>query len=349
MQDAMYADELRSQLSFLRWNKVVSYRFVQHLMNLIEKHSFSEATQLLDMMFRKHNIDKNESKNFKDDLTSNIDNKSFSSVISSDENSEQDEGESLLNKYFTKEHQDWGGYETDTSKQLALIKKDLMVTRSELNRFRNRYREEKFQLEKKNEELSELTKEHQAISSKYEKLTSELQQKRIEDKIPEYVLDVSKKLDDDDNLFMDKSQRWSRTGIIISLFSTVIALYTFQTGIDLLSPNPNLGYIALIFVFFRGFLAIGILSWVAYLCFNMSSSYIHESILRKDRQHALSFGRLFLQIYGDTATKDDAIEVFKDWNRSGDSAFSKKNSSPPNLLKIVDLFKKTDTAAKDKE
>ncbi|AZP51379.1 hypothetical protein EJP80_12950 [Rahnella aquatilis] len=349
MQDAMYADELRSQLSYLRYKNLVGSEFVQHLMALIDRNSFSEATHLLDLAFTKHDINKNDIKDFKDNFTSNFKSKSFSSEVISDETSEQDDRESLIKKYFMKDKQNWESYEADSSNQLSLMKKDLLITRNQLNRFRNRYREEKFQLEKKNEELFELTKKHEAISSKYEKLTSELQQKRIEDKIPEYVSDVSKKLDDDDNLFMDKSQRWSRTGIILSLFATVIALYTFQTGIELLSPNPNLGYVALIFVFFRGFLAIGILSWVAYLCFNMSSSYIHESILRKDRQHALSFGRLFLQIYGDTATKDDAIEVFKDWNRSGDSAFSKKNSSPPNLLKIVDLFKKTESAVKDNE
>ncbi|PWC18258.1 hypothetical protein DDT56_04940 [Brenneria corticis] len=71
----------------------------------------------------------------------------------------------------------------------------------------------------------------------------------------------------------------------------------------------------------------------------MSSSYIHESILRKDRQHALSFGRLFLQIYGDMATKAEAIEVFKDWNRTGNSAFSKKISSPPNIKELINSIK----------
>ncbi|HED0390782.1 TPA: hypothetical protein R4I55_000258 [Yersinia enterocolitica] len=53
---------------------------------------------------------------------------------------------------------------------------------------------------------------------------------------------------------------------------------------------------------------------------------------RKDRQHALSFGRLFLQIYGSSAEKKETIEVFKDWNMSGDSAFSKAADTPPNFL-----------------
>lgn len=345
MQDAIYASELRSQLSYLRSKKIVGNSFVQHLMTLIDNYSFSEATDILDAVLEKENIDKDSIKGFQDLFSYNS--KASPPDELAENSNEEKNHENLLKRFYAKESQFRAGYEAEPSKNNELLKKDLTATRNELNLFRSRYREEKFQLEKTNEELLELSKEYQVISSKYDKLTSELQQKRIEDKIPEYVSDVSKKLDDDDSLFMIKSQRWSRTGIILSLFATAIALYTFQAGVNLLSPSPNLGYMALIFVFFRGFLAIGILSWVAYLCFNMSSSYIHESILRKDRQHALSFGRLFLQIYGDTATKDDAIEVFKDWNRSGDSAFSKKHSSPPNLLKIIDFFKKTENSEKD--
>ncbi|EKN3739697.1 TPA: hypothetical protein U5E00_000073 [Yersinia enterocolitica] len=56
---------------------------------------------------------------------------------------------------------------------------------------------------------------------------------------------------------------------------------------------------------------------------------------RKDRQHALSFGQLFLQIYGSSATKEDAMLVFKDWNMSGDSAFSKAADTPPNILEAL--------------
>lgn len=257
MQDAMYADELRSQLSFLRYKNLVGYKFIQILMSMIDNYSFSEATDRLDEVFKRYNLEREKYKDFKDDFTNSDNSKPYSSEDLTDNTSEQSDPEKVFNRYVSKDGPTRTVYETESSKEMELIKKDLMATRNELNRFRNRYREEKFQLEKKNEELFELTKEHQAISSKYEKLTSELQQKRIEDKIPEYVSDVSKKLDDDDNLFMDKSQRWSRTGIVLSLFATTIALYTFQTGIDLLSPNPNLGYVALIFVFLGASLLLG--------------------------------------------------------------------------------------------
>lgn len=325
MQDAMYEDELLSQLSYLRYKEIIPDEIVHYIMTAISKGDFGKATLMLDEILSKNNIDKNSIKNFTDN-------------IKTDPYGRQNYSECMNDEKNVHEHTN---PKKNYSNEFLLFQNELNEYQREIKRLRTLYNDEKNKHKNITAEFIEINKQHQVLKSKYEKMTSELQQKRIEDKIPDYVSDVSKKLEDDDTLFMKKSQRWSRTGIILSFLAASIALYTFNKGIQQLSPSQNIGYVTLIFVFFRGFLAIGILSWVAYLCFNMASSYIHESILRKDRQHALSFGRLFLQIYGDTATKDDAIEVFKDWNRSGDSAFSKKNSAPPNIMKLAELFKKT--------
>ncbi|MNL72346.1 hypothetical protein D3C87_1976430 [compost metagenome] len=61
------------------------------------------------------------------------------------------------------------------------------------------------------------------------------------------------------------------------------------------------------------------------------------------------FGEVFLQIYGSTATKQDAIDVFKDWNMSANSAFSDKTQQPPSLFNIIgSLLDKKDAANDDK-
>ncbi|HBB5094259.1 TPA: hypothetical protein KBP43_000590 [Escherichia coli] len=51
------------------------------------------------------------------------------------------------------------------------------------------------------------------------------------------------------------------------------------------------------------------------------------------------FGQVFLQIYGSTATKEDAVNVFKDWNMSGDSAFSDQTEHPPGIQSIISSLK----------
>jgi hypothetical protein len=352
MQDAMYTTELLSELSFLRYNKLIAPRLVLRIRQQIMQGDYDGANISLDRIFDRYQIDRGAAKGFVDNFKDPSDKILFEtdqSNLKGDENDESDEKDENIEFKYEFLDSDFNERNQINSKyfqEVKVLKKDIEIAQQQINIFRSRFRAERFESKKKSDALAEKNEEYQSLKSKYDKLTSELQQQRIEDKIPQYVADVSQKLDDDDTLFMGKSQRWSRTGILLSLIAVFIAMYTFKSGIDTLSKNENIGYVTLLFVFFRGFLAIGILSWVAYLCFNMSSSYIHESILRKDRQHALSFGRLFLQIYGDTATKDDAIEVFKDWNRSGDSAFSKRNTSPPNLFKIIDVLKKSDSNAK---
>ncbi|MGQ7743462.1 hypothetical protein ACUNDQ_04550 [Pectobacterium brasiliense] len=224
------------------------------------------------------------------------------------------------------------------SEEINNLNKRSAALQAEINHYKSGYKKEIDKNKDIEEIITNLQNRYKNTLNEYEKLKSQLQHKRIEDEIPDYVSDVSKKLDDDDSLFMRKSQRWSVTGIIFASLSVCTALYTFKTGLPSIL-NPNISFLTAIFIFFRGLIAIGILSWVSYICFQMSSSYIHESILRKDRQHALSFGRLFLQIYGDTATKAEAIEVFKDWNMTGNSAFSKSVSNPPNINELIKTLK----------
>ncbi|MCW2487280.1 hypothetical protein J5069_15385 [Candidatus Symbiopectobacterium sp. NZEC127] len=51
------------------------------------------------------------------------------------------------------------------------------------------------------------------------------------------------------------------------------------------------------------------------------------------------FGQIFLQIFGGTASKEDAIHVFKDWNMSGDTAFSEKTEQPPSVHGLLAQIK----------
>lgn len=187
-----------------------------------------------------------------------------------------------------------------------------------------------------------------SLSKENNELKHKIQQKRIDEKIPEYVEDVSEKLDDADFFFTKMSKYWSIAGIFLAMLAVIAAFCTFIYGLETISDIKNLTPTAIAYTFIRGGIGIALLSWISYISFSNARNYTHESILRKDRQHALTFGRLFLQIYGSTATKEDAITVFKDWNMSGDTAFSSKSKTPPNPLSSLNslknsIFKQNDT------
>ncbi|WP_448957392.1 hypothetical protein [Klebsiella michiganensis] len=179
-------------------------------------------------------------------------------------------------------------------------------------------------------------------------LQSRVQQERIDEKIPGYVDSVKSEISSDDLYFIKMSQVWAFFGCIFGLLAVCASFYTLYTTIDF----NNLKGFELIYFFTRGLIGISILSWLAYICLGNSKKYTHESILRKDRRHALMFGQVFLQIYGSTSTKEDAVLVFKDWNMSGNSAFSDKTELPPGIQSLWDSAKeklKPGTSEKSQE
>lgn len=166
-------------------------------------------------------------------------------------------------------------------------------------------------------------------------LQSRVQQERIDEKIPGYVESVKNELSSDDRYFIVMSQVWAVVGCIFGLLSVCASFYTLFSTLDF----SSLKGFELFYFFTRGLIGISILSWLAYICLGNSKKYTHESILRKDRRHALMFGQVFLQIYGSTSTKEDAVLVFKDWNMSGNSAFSDKTELPPGFQSLWDSAK----------
>ncbi|MCK7339434.1 MULTISPECIES: hypothetical protein [Enterobacter] len=176
-----------------------------------------------------------------------------------------------------------------------------------------------------------------------QELLSKFQQKKIDEKVPEYVQGVKEKLQQDDKDFTEMSYNWAIAGVIFALAAIIAAFMTFFFKIEIKDTTLT----ELLYYYTRGLLGVALLSWLSYFCLNNSKKYTHEAIIRKDRQHALMFGEVFLQIYGSTATKQDAIDVFKDWNMSANSAFSDKTQQPPSLFNILGSVLDKKPAAND--
>ncbi|HHQ6617603.1 TPA: hypothetical protein ACSTL0_004049 [Serratia fonticola] len=236
-------------------------------------------------------------------------------------------------------------------------KKNAFLT-SEINNINTVFRETKEKtenllstLKKYEEDKVKLSQEIHRLASENNELKNKFQQKRIDEKIPEYVEDVSQKLDKADDFFTKMSMYWSIAGITLAILAVIAAFCTFIYGLETIADVTKLTPTSIVYTFMRGGIGIALLSWIAYISFSNARNYTHESILRKDRQHALTFGRLFLQIYGSTATKEDAINVFKDWNMSGDTAFSSKSKTPPNPMSYIEsmknMFSRSSNANKD--
>ena len=68
-----------------------------------------------------------------------------------------------------------------------------------------------------------------------------------------------------------------------------------------------------------------------------------ESIRCSDRIHAISFGKFFLDAYGDEATREEVINAFGSWNiDNGGTTFRNQSSDDydPKLIELLKVFKK---------
>ena len=279
-----------------------------------------------DSEIKKHLLD------FLDSQSENIAKHFYSHIknlIEAGEFSEAHNNLALIEKYITRPAMD---EEPNINERNSILTLQLEHYTQDINR--------------KNAIIEKNVKQVNSLISENKELRSQVQQQRIDEKIPTYVNDVKSDLASDDKHFILMSIIWSIAGVFFGFLAVVSAFFTLYMNLDL----KNLTNLQLIYIFTRGLVGIAILSWLSYICLSNSKKYTHESIRRKDRRHALMFGQVFLQIYGSTATKEDAIEVFKDWNISGDSAFSGQTEQPPSFASFVNTIKdKVKVTGSDKE
>lgn len=81
---------------------------------------------------------------------------------------------------------------------------------------------------------------------------------------------------------------------------------------------------------------------ISKLFFALGKSFMVESIRNSDRIHAISFGKFFLDAYGDTATREEVLKAFSAWNiDDGKTSFRELSGSDydPKLDTYLDGIK----------
>lgn len=162
-------------------------------------------------------------------------------------------------------------------------------------------------------------------------------QQRIEVKVPEYVAAAVALLEKRENEYKKKASHWGVHGTIV-LFIAIITtgLISFY-GSGLFGENSDsMTWPILVFISFKGLIVLGVLGLWAKHAFSVSNAYMHEAIKRSDRAHAINFGKLYLEIYGNSVDRKELLDIFENWNITSESAFSKV--SPDFEPKIIDKF-----------
>jgi len=176
-----------------------------------------------------------------------------------------------------------------------------------------------------------------------EEKNAEIIQERIDKNLSAYVEKSVAALNEIEKKLKRAAARWSTLSVFIlfSGFTTGIgfALFGYLFGPEL----KDLKWPELLIFSIKGVFIVSAFVVAAGYSFMKSNAFTHEAIIVSNRAHAIQFGKLYLEIYGNTVERSEMQKIFENWNISSDTAFLKPTndkSDPVKFSEFLDSLKK---------
>lgn len=176
-----------------------------------------------------------------------------------------------------------------------------------------------------------------------------VEEKRVkfENTAAEYIEEALSELKEREDGLNSKAQFWYWMGygaIAIGILSA--AIFAFVNLSEFEGANR---WDLVTFSAIKSIVLICLLLALAKYSFTLGKSFMDESLKNSDRIHAISFGKFYLQAFGDRATPEEMKEVFQHWNISSDNSSSGLNPEmiePKVLEAVLNLMKAAKPATK---
>jgi len=179
----------------------------------------------------------------------------------------------------------------------------------------------------------------------------EERKQQIEQTAANYIDEAIQQLKERENSLGSKANVWNIIGwgsLIVGV-AAVIALVILGVRNPLAASSnwPEVSFMAL-----KSIMIVTLLVASSKYAFSLAKSYMVESLKNADRIHAISFGKFFLQAFGDKVDVKEVKEVFQHWNINNSSSFSSLDADKFDpkiieaILSIAEVVKKD--AAKPK-
>ncbi|MFC3032221.1 toll/interleukin-1 receptor domain-containing protein [Pseudoalteromonas fenneropenaei] len=124
---------------------------------------------------------------------------------------------------------------------------------------------------------------------------------------------------------------WNVIGFFTLVISTIFLLSKLSdTAIDISSSHA-------VAVIIKSILVVSFLIAMSRYSFLMGKIALDESITLGERIHAISFGKVFIQMFSDDFTKEEMYKVFENWNTTPSKGADnyKAEDYDPNLIKVI--------------
>lgn len=212
--------------------------------------------------------------------------------------------------------------EEQYSVQLDTIRQQISESEKEILQKQNKYNSIEAALQRKEQEIRDSIR---VLQEEHQKQV----QDKIELKVPEFVESAVAALKEKEISFSSKAEMWNLHGNIslgMAITSAIGAL--IYGGFEFNSAaKENIDWLFFSFLLLKGLIVVSLFSAFAKHAYNIGNAYMHESLKRSDRMHAINFGKLYLEVYGNDVSQNDMKSIFENWNMNSDSAFIKIKSS----------------------
>ena len=170
---------------------------------------------------------------------------------------------------------------------------------------------------------------------------------KLETSKTEFIREAEERLNTTEASLKLSANFWYGLGYAALILGVLATFYLIKESL-----GKDISTSAIVLLSIKGLIGIGLLVASSKYAFTLGKSYMNESLKNSDRLHAISFGKFYLQAYGDVITPEDVKEVFQHWNITQDSSFKDINSKnfDPRLLEsaieIASVLTKNDKSSK---
>lgn len=159
-----------------------------------------------------------------------------------------------------------------------------------------------------------------AINAEKQK-SKEKQIQKLETSKTEFIREAEERLGKKEVSFRQSAKIWYFFGYLALLLGVASTFYLLNENL-----TGSLDAIKITLLSIKGIIGVGLLVALSKYAFTLAKSYMNESLKNSDRLHAISFGKFYLQAYGNVATPEDVKDVFQHWNIDKDSSFKELKS-----------------------
>jgi len=173
------------------------------------------------------------------------------------------------------------------------------------------------------------------------------QAEKLETSKTEFIKEAEERLSNKETSLKNSANLWYGLGYLALIIGILVAFFLIKEGL-----GKDLSTTAIVLLSIKGVVGVGLLVASSKYAFTLGKSYMNESLKNSDRLHAISFGKFYLQAYGDIVTPDDVKEVFQHWNIAKDSSFKEvgaQNFDPKIFepaIEIATILSKSEKSSK---